>query len=92
MALFDRYAALPSRLQLAVRTWLGLGIVCLLLPASAAASVGVLAQPWFWGLLPLLALLPYRTALLPQQRVAAVRRVQGGGRMLGQIHAVGSAA
>ena len=37
MALFDRYAALPGRLQLAVRTWLGLGIVCLLLPASAAA-------------------------------------------------------
>lgn len=77
MSLFDRYAALPARLQAAMRIWLGLGLISALTPASATTSVGVLAQPWFWLLLlPVMALLPYRRALLPTKRAAAARRVR----------------
>lgn len=92
MSSFDRYAALPNRLKAAVRVWLGLGIVSLVLPASVGADLGVLAQPRFWIVLPLLALAPHVKALIRQPRVAAIRRVRGGGRVLGRINVVGGAA
>ena len=92
MSSFDRNAALPNRLQAAVRIWLGLSIVCLVLPASFGVEIGVVEQPGFWLLLPLLALAPHAKALIPQPKVAAVRRVRGGGRALGRIHVIGGAA
>ncbi|MEZ5466454.1 MAG: hypothetical protein R3F18_02145 [Lysobacterales bacterium] len=72
----DRIATLPARLRAALRIWLGMALLSLLTPAAIVADVGWLAQPWFWaGLLPLLALLPYRRQLLQKQPTGCARRV-----------------
>ncbi len=76
MTMLDRIAALPARLRAALRIWLGMAVLSMVMPASVVADVGWLAQPWFWaGLLPLLALLPYQGQLLQKQTSGCARRV-----------------
>lgn len=75
MTLGQRINTLPARLRTALLIWMGLALVCWLLPASTISSVGVLAHPVFWCVgLPLLALAPYRRQLLPAATPARSRR------------------
>jgi hypothetical protein len=75
MTLVHRVAVLPARLRSAVRIWLGIAVLSVVMPASAVASIGILAQPWFWaGLLPLLAMLPFQRELFPGSELVDPRQ------------------
>ncbi len=55
---------LPTRLRRALWIWSSLGLLMCALPASAAASVGWLAEPAFWWvLLPCMGLAPFAISL-----------------------------
>jgi len=75
MNLLARITSLPERLRFAVRIWIGIALLTMLLPASAVDSVGLLAYPWFWALLlPLLAVLPFQQQLLPRKPAVDARQ------------------
>ena len=74
MNLVEPYLKLPIRLRRAVWVWAALGLVVSALPAGASESLGMAANAGFWGLLSLLCLAPYWSALVSASPVQPTRR------------------
>jgi hypothetical protein len=75
MTLLQRISELPARLRSALRIWLGVAALSLVMPASAVASIGLLAHAWFWaGLLPLAVMLPFLRQLWPPKLAVDARQ------------------
>ena len=75
MTPLQRTSELPARLRSALRIWLGIAALTLVMPASATASIGLLAHAWFWaGLLPLAVMLPFLRQLWPAKPAVDARQ------------------
>jgi hypothetical protein len=87
MTLLQRTSQLPRRLRSALRIWLGIAALSLVMPESAVASIGLLAHSWFWaGVLPLVVMLPFLRQMWPAKPAVDARQQRNSSEFMRHTH------